>query len=182
MSNLGLWAAWHHGLDGPEPYGLTETYQLGVDYLADCARVEDWGCGKGWMRSLIDQDRYVGVDGSPSAFADVVVDLAEYRSRVPGVFMRHVLEHDYRWREILENAVASFTERLVVVLFTPLVDATVEVAFNDDPGVPDLAFSLADITACFEGLEWSHTTLESSTHYGTETIFYVERCCPDSVA
>jgi hypothetical protein len=38
-----------------------------------------------------------------------VVDLAHYRSNVPGIFMRHILEHNYEWARILDNALASFT-------------------------------------------------------------------------
>lgn len=176
-SNAGRWDRWYTGLDpaAPEPYGDTDTYRIGADWLADCALVEDWGCGKGWLTRFVPRDRYRGVDGSSTPFADVVADLANYRSSVPGVFMRHVLEHDYRWETILANAVASFTERMVLVLFTPLADETHEITFAEDPGVPDLSFRLDDITAHFDGLTVSHQTLPTATQYGTETIFLLER-------
>ncbi len=177
MSNLGCWDRWYDGLTEPAPYGLTETYALGASFLAPCALVEDWGCGKGWFRAhgLRPGQGYGGIDGSKTPFADVIADLASYRSRVPGIFIRHVLEHDYRWRQILANAVASFTERLVLVLFTPMQDETRELAFAPDPGVPDLGFAEQDIAAFFDGCQWRAETLATATQYGTETIFFVGR-------
>lgn len=176
MTNLGRWDRWYGLLgDEEEPYGLTPTYEMGADFLADCAMVEDWGCGKGWMRKLIEPGRYRGLDGSRTPFADEVVDLAAYRSTVEGIFIRHVLEHDYRWREILGNAVASFTRKLVLVVFTPMGVETKEIAFAPDPGVPDISFAEADLVAFFAGLRWRGERMESATQYGTETIFFVER-------
>lgn len=176
MSNLGKWDRWFALLgEEEEPFGLTPTYQLGADYLAECATVEDWGCGKGWMRRLIPHARYRGLDGSWSRFADEVVDLEHYRSDVEGVFMRHVLEHNYGWRRILANAVASFSRRFVLVIFTPMGETTREIAFAPDPGVPDISFCVEDITSAFGPHHWSMQTLETATQYGTETIFLVEK-------
>lgn len=174
-TNVGKWDRWYAGLDEEQPYGLTETYQLGADFLRGCALIEDWGCGKGWMRRYVPAERYRGIDGSRTPFADEIVDLATYRSDVPGVFMRHVLEHDYRWQAILDNAVASFRQRMVLVLFTPLVHETHELTFAPDPGVPDLAFKLADLTDRFGGARWRHETLQTATQYGVETVFYLDR-------
>lgn len=175
MSNLGKWNRWYSLVDEEEPFGLTPTYQLGADYLADCATVEDWGCGKGWMRKLVEPERYRGIDGSWSRFADEVVDLEHYRSDVEGLFMRHVLEHNYGWRRILANAVASFSRRLVLVIFTPMGEATREIAFAPDPGVPDISFAVEDITGAFNGHRWSTQSLETATQHGVETIFLVEK-------
>ncbi len=175
MSNLGKWATWYADLDEPEPYGLTATYQLGADFLAPCETVEDWGSGRGWMRRHIPEGHYVAVDGTETAFTDVVADLTTYTSSVAGIYMRHVLEHNYEWSKVLANACASFTERLVLVLFTPLADETHELAFVPDPGVPDLAFALTDIAAHLAPFDWRHDVLESETAYGVETIFYVSR-------
>lgn len=176
VSNVGKWDRWYcRGQEEPQPYGNTITYQLAADYLDGCDLIEDWGCGKGWFSTFIPPDRYRGIDGSQTPWAGVVADLTDYRSDVPGVFMRHVLEHNYRWSDILANAVESFRERFVLVLFTPLVDQTHEVAYNDDPGVPDIAFSLADIADHLTGLTWSHETILTDTLYKAETIFLVER-------
>ena len=49
----------------------------------------------------------------------------------------------------LDNALASFTERMALILFTPEQEATEEIAFRSDVGVPDIAFRLADITDRF---------------------------------
>lgn len=177
-SVTGLWDRWYAiGLDEPQPFGDTITYAAGVEWLAGCALVEDWGCGKGWLRTLIPPERYRGVDGSRTPFADVVADLAEYRSRVPGVFMRHVLEHNQRWRGILRNAAASATERLFIVLFTPLVEKTRRIAYWEDPGVPDIAFRLEDITSRLAraGWDWTVETVETATQYDTETMLRCRR-------
>lgn len=157
------------GTEIPTPYGRTETYEIGAEWLADCSMVEDWGCGKGWLKTLVPPERYRGIDGSCSPHAVKIADLAGYRSSVPGVFLRHVLEHDLRWRQILANAVGSFTERLVVIVFTPLVDHTHDLGWRSDPQVPTLAFALADLTSAFDGLEWAMHEV------GTETVFLVAR-------
>jgi hypothetical protein len=176
MANVGKWAAWYEGLEAPWPYGDTTSYELGATWLAGCALTEDWGCGAGWLRTLIPPDRYRGLDGTASPFCDRVVDLAAYRSTVPGVFMRHVLEHNYEWARILDNAVASFTERMVLILFTPERPVTEAIVFRPDIGVPDIAFRLADITDRFP-LDVTYTVqrIPSDTQYGGETILLLER-------
>lgn len=178
MSNLGKWDRWHSLVgEEPEPFGLSVTYELGAEWLAVCATVEDWGCGRGWMRRLIHADRYRGIDGSKTPFADVIADLATYRSQAGGVFIRHVLEHDYRWPAILDNALASAQERLFLAVFTPLADQTHQIAFADDPGVPDLAFRLDDLTGPVDaaGFAWTVETLETPTQYGAETVLRCKR-------
>lgn len=176
-TNVGKWDRWYHGLSEPQPYGDTVTYQAGADWLAGCELIEDWGCGKGWMRHFVPADRYRGIDGSHSPFADEVVDLTTYRSDVPGVFMRHVLEHNYDWSRILDNAVTSARERLFLVLFTPLVGTTREIAYAEDPGVPDIAFHLPDLTDHIRaaGFDWDAESIDTATQYGTETMVRCQR-------
>lgn len=174
---LGKWDRWYAGLSEPTAYGSTVTYEMGAKFL-DGLDVEDWGCGKGWMRTLIPPDRYRGIDGSHSPFADQIVDLAEYRSETPGLFMRHVLEHNYGWRRILENAVASFTERMCLVIFTPFGDVTREIAFADDLGVPDISFRLPDLLTAMlhdSKISWTSEDVESATQYGSEAVFYLTK-------
>ena len=103
-------------------YGDSTSYQKGAEFLKGLA-VEDWGCGMGWMRNFVDGP-YVGIDGSKSKFSDKVEDLTKYTSKTEGLFIRHVLEHDWRWEEILHNALSSFTKRMVLVFFTPYADKT----------------------------------------------------------
>lgn len=175
MSNAGKWELWYTGVQDARPYGDTITYQLGAAFLSDCMTVEDWGCGMGWMRRFVPASRYIGIDGSRSSFVDRVADLETYTSDVHGIFMRHVLEHNYAWEKTLQNALASFRRRFVLVTFTPHGETTHEMAYEEDPGVPDISFAKSDITKHFEGLAWREETYSTDTQYGTETVFFVER-------
>lgn len=181
-SNAGKWDGWHN-TKKPRAFGNTASYALGAEWLADCELVEDWGCGSGWMTQFIPPERYRGVDGSESPFAEVTADLTKYRSEVPGIFMRHVLEHNYRWSDVLDNALASFTERMFLVLFTPLVEETHDTEFEDPPGVPNMAFRLEDLTDRMDGLTFEVECLGNTIPYGlhkpplqgTETVFRISR-------
>jgi hypothetical protein len=160
------------------PYGRSEAYELGAQWLAPCSLVEDWGCGLGWMRNLIPAGRYRGIDGTASMFCDEVVDLVTYRSTVEGIFMRAVLEHNYDWDIILANALASFTKRMVLAMFTPTDGPTREIAFVEEIGVPDLAISLKDLTSAIQAAKvtfYGYKTFPTELGYGEETIFYLER-------
>lgn len=177
MSNKGKWDRWYQGLEEEAAYGDTATYALGGEFLRDCSVIEDWGCGKGWFKKFVPHGRYRGIDGSHTPFAEKIVDLVNYHSQVPGIYMRHVLEHNYQWQFILANALRSFTERMVLVLFTPLSDVTKEIAYSPDPGVPDISFSLEELLSIFKAadLKVEFTTLQTATQYGTETIFYLTK-------
>jgi hypothetical protein len=176
MTNVGKWAGWYRGLAEPWPYGETTSYEIGAAWLAGCARTEDWGCGAGWLSTLIPSDRYRGLDGTAAPCCAEVVDLTEYCSTVPGIFMRHVLEHNYKWARILDNAVASFTERMALILFTPERVVTEEIAFCSDVSVPDIAFRLGDITDRFPpDVRYTVQRISSATQYGCETILLLER-------
>lgn len=176
VSNLGRWDRIYSLLedDRPLPYAMTVTYGLGAEWLADCASVEDWGCGMGWFRTLIEPDRYVGIDGSLTRHADVVADLADYRSNVSGIFMRHVLEHDFRWATVLDNALASFTQRMALILFTPLSSVgTYDMEWEEDPGVPNLSLDRSALIERFAvaNATWTEQTVFTKAKYGAETIF-----------
>lgn len=178
QSNAGKWNRWYAMLgQEPEPYAATKTYEIGARWLGTCETVEDWGCGKGWLTTLIEPGRYRGIDGSESPFADEVVDLVSYRSEVPGIFMRHVIEHDFRWAQILDNALASFTQRMVLILFTPLGDRTRDIEWEKDPGVPNISFKLVDITDRIDAANatWAVQTIESPSKFGVETIIQIGR-------
>lgn len=181
-SAAGLWNRWYGLLDPKraEPYGDSVTYRLAADWVADCPLVEDWGTGKGWMRRFIPRHRYRGIDGSDTPFADRIADLTIYRSNVPAVVIRHVLEHERRWRDVLDNALASARRRLFIALFTPLAsaeDGTHEIAFAEDPGVPDLSFYLPDLTGPIEaaGFNVEVESLTTPTQYGMETVLRCAR-------
>lgn len=173
QSNMGKWDPWYSELEKPEPYGDSTTYELGAAFLRDCEVVEDWGCGRGWLRNYIAPERYRGLDGSYSRFADRIVDLCGYRSSVDGVFIRHVLEHNYNWRPILSNAIAAAQRRLVLIIFTPFGESEKELAYCEAVGVPDLSLRRSDVIESFGNRTWSTTRLKTATHYEYETVFFV---------
>lgn len=174
MTNLDRWAPWYDSASEQMPYGDEIAYWAAAGWLEGLA-VEDWGCGYAWFGRL-HRGPYIGIDGTRSPWCDIHADLADYQSTTPGLMMRGVLEHDHRWLQILDNAVASFTERMCLVLFTPLAEQTAVLV--DDVGglgVPDISFRLADITDRLTGCEWSVETIPTATAYKAETILRVSR-------
>jgi len=175
---IGKWDRWYADLDAENPsafrYGDTETYKIAADFLADCAEVEDWGCGAGGFKRFC-KTRYIGVDGSHTPFADKQVDLRYYKSSAEGVLLRHVLEHNYDWRMVLGNALETATKKLCLILFTPAQPVTQEIAHNAAHGVdvPDLGFFLPDIERCFEQCAWSYHMLKTDTGYGMEHVYKI---------
>jgi hypothetical protein len=179
MSNLSKWNRWYAGMEETAPYGDTVSYQMGGDFLSPCEVIEDWGCGKGWFTNFLGPDQtYIGLDGSKTPFADKIVDLETYRSEVPGIFMRHVLEHNYEWEKVLANAVSSFTYRMALVLFTPMSKGdTKEITFAPDPGVPDLSLSRSRLEMIIQSVATIEKTMTfaSATQYEEETVYLLEK-------
>lgn len=188
MSNLGRWEPWYASLTPdalPRPYGGSASYEMGARWLKDCPTVEDWGCGYGWARQFYAEGQYRGIDGTVTPFADEVADLAVRDAPgAAGIFMRGVVEHDYRWAKILDNAYRSFAQRMCLVLFTPMVlDGPKEIDFVTAIGVPDLSFSYANIldpmrrkAAGSGSIKVLIERLESpDTGYGQETVFLMEK-------
>jgi hypothetical protein len=178
---MGKWDAWYRHLSPittcTKPYGDAVTYLMAAAFLADVEEVEDWGCGAGGFRHFC-LGRYMGLDGSKTPFADKIVDLCSYGSRVAGINMRHVLEHNYDWESVLAGAVQSFQRKLCLVLFTPFVEETKEIAHNRASGadVPDLSFNRADIERHFEGLMWRLIpNIKTKSQYGVEHVYLVWR-------
>jgi len=177
-TNLGKWSSWYDTATEQLPYAGLDgqlTYRLASKWLTGLP-VEDWGCGYGWFKNVHDAPVH-GIDGTDSHWCDEVADLVEYRSTTPGLLLRHVLEHELRWERVLDNAVASFEKRMVIVLFTPLVDETTVIAENvGGLGVPDIAFRLEDVTGRLTDCEFTARTVESpATAYGCETVIQAER-------
>lgn len=171
VESKAFWDTMYESATTPQPFGGDDvTYKLGADFIGELP-VQDWGCGLGWFRRFA-QGRYIGIDGSRSAFTDQVADLRDYRSTTPGLFMRHVLEHNpFEWQMIVDNAVASFTSRMVLVLHTPMAEFTILIK---DDEVPDISLSWADLTGRF-GVPFTHEQVRTATAYGVENIFYLER-------
>jgi hypothetical protein len=184
-SRKGLWdSIYKEGTYGRQVYADDTTVKKGVHFLThpEIRLVEDWGCGYGGVKNYLPVGvSYRGVDGSHSRFADIIADLESYRSSVDAIFLRHVLEHNPRWKKVLENALASFRKRMVLILFTPWQTQTRvirEYPNWEGTGVSmwDIGFKREDILAHFGDLRWgSEQELETNTGYGVEHIFYLER-------
>ena len=142
---VAAWDTHYAKLDAPMAYGGDASYRHASEFMRGHGLVEDWGCGGGYLRTMIDGP-YRGIDGSRTPFADVIADLADYTSMAECIVIRHVLEHSYRWQRILDNACASFRSRLCVILFTPLAEETHVLQVEPDYcDVPVIAFRLTDL-------------------------------------
>lgn len=112
---------WNYdNVKNPFPYGEQTSYKLGMVFLDGFGDIEDWGCGTAFAKTFVTKSNYKGIDITPSAFMDKIVDLETYKSSTDCIFMRHVLEHNHNWKNILQNALNSFQKRMVLILFTPL--------------------------------------------------------------
>jgi len=173
VSNLGKWD-WHYvDLTKPYSYGNDATYQAAAEWTADCNMVEDWGCGGGWLRNFIEPERYRGIDGSKTKFADEVKDLVEYHSDVEGIVLRGVLEHNHKWQRILQNAIDSYTKKLFIAIFTPMSKETHILQLEERyANVPTYSFRLEDLTDMLPNcsVEW----VESDTAFLEETLIRVK--------
>jgi hypothetical protein len=147
-----------------EPNGDDLTYRKAAAWLND-GPVEDWGCGTCYARQFFTQP-YTGVDGTDD-YADVVADLRDYTSHTHGILLRGVLEHNFEWKDILKNALAS-CKKLVVITFTPFVEETRHFVIGSpfwQGDIPTLAFKKEELTSMFPSY------IEETA--GDETIFYV---------
>lgn len=178
--SAGKWD--YKAITEPGRYGDEPTYVKAAAWLDGCGPVvQDWGCGTGYARKFFTKSKYVGVDGSWSKFADIVADLRLHQAACDGIQLRHVLEHDYDWALILENAVKSFSKRLAIVFFLPLEPFT-RVHSVEENGVPNLILSREGLMRSLRGLSVREEVvrdLEFTWPYHEETIFYVSR--PESL-
>jgi hypothetical protein len=169
--------AWNYGQFHKFDYGADTTYRRGMAFLDGRGTIEDWGCGFAHARNFVEKSRYVGIDGS-SPYADRIADLETYASSTDCIFMRHVLEHNHGWRTILRNALESFRDRLVLIVFTPFGETTRVIATTigmTSIPVPDISFRKSDLTDLFADLRFQEEQLRTDTQYGTEHIFYLEK-------
>jgi hypothetical protein len=178
MTGPGSWDKHYASLRAREPYGDQASYEMAAEWVSGCDPIEDWGCGKGWLRTVLDNpDAYVGIDGSYTPFAHKFTDLTTYTSKAQGIVLRHVLEHSHQWPAILANALESFTKRLCIVLFTPLADETVLLHTEPDyDDVPVYSFKLEDITDPIRraGVHSTHIAIPGS-FYGQEIVIRAYR-------
>lgn len=180
-NNVGKWDGWYNNLPtepGSFQYGNTLTYKLASDFLQDCKDVEDWGVGGGgFLRYRPDA---IGVDGSNTPFAQKkYIDLRKYTSNVEGIHIRHVFEHNYNWKDILENAVKSATTKLAITMFIPLTnDVSKELTHNAVHGVdvPDMAINeqeFMEIIMKGNPEKIYRAKFDTDTSYKTEEVIFV---------
>ena len=172
--------AWNYDTLPTFRYGDDTTYRKGIAFLDGHGTIEDWGCGFTHAKTFVTSSAYRGVDGS-SPHADQIVDLTSYRSETDCIFMRHVLEHNVDWRPILANAVASFTRRMVLVIFTPFSETTRVIATASHVTAvptPDISFKKEDLTEFFKELTYREESLDTDTQYHIEHLFYIEKQPP----
>lgn len=165
---------WNYGATPQFPYGDETSYKKAMEFLDGPYTIEDWGCGTAWARRFVHRGRYVGIDGSWSLHCDQVADLRTYRSSADAILMRHILEHNFGWKKILENALASFRRRFALVVFTPFGEETRQIATTWET-VPDISFRKADLLELLQPFPFSEESLETGTQYGREHIFYISR-------
>lgn len=155
-------------------YGQEIVYQKAAQFLGDT--VEDWGCGTGWAKRYF--RNYRGIDGSLSSFIPNpkdLIDLVYYTSQAENILLRQVLEHNYEWRKILENAVKSFQKKLCITIHTPIKEETQEIFLND-LNVPDIAFKREDILDYLKDFKVFEEFVPTAPfEYGEEWIIYVEK-------
>jgi hypothetical protein len=183
---MDKWNNWYKNLNPNDMssfrYGDTLTYKLGYEFLSDCETIEDWGCGAGGFKRFFVNNtniKYIGIDGSITPFSDIKADLTTYISTTDGIFMRHILEHNYEWKKILENACSSFTHKMCLVLFTDFTTNTKEIAHNLSHGVdvPDMAFSKQDLINIFDkhNIQYNLQTFNTNTGYKIEHVFLLQK-------
>lgn len=149
-------------------YGTEDTYEIAAAWLGATGAVEDWGCGRRRFAAYAAEIgcTYRGIDlsGSP----DVRADLATYRSRTPGLLLRHVLEHNPgRWGPIIDGVVASFTDRAVVVLYAPAG------AEDTAHGIPIAGVDRVKLAWLLRGLPWQRFEVRTASMYGWEEVFLI---------
>jgi hypothetical protein len=167
-------ANWNYGGTPQFPYGDETTYHKAIEFLDGPYVIEDWGCGTAWAKRFVKRGRYVGVDGSWSLHCDLVADLRRYRSTADAIMMRHILEHNNDWKNILENALASFQKKFALIVFTPFGDVTRSIGSTKE-NVPDISFRKEDLLEFLRPFSFTEESLHTGTQYGIEHIFYVTR-------
>lgn len=182
-SPIGAWDARHAHVQQPTAYGGQESYLACLDFFRGCQFVEDWGCGCGWFAHLVTSQGTPfivrNIDGSESRFCDEVADLRTHVGRGDGILLRHVLEHNHDWADVLRNAILSPVKRLAVVLYTPMVDETRVIAsYTMDHGITGCSYSFAlkDLESVWG--EWKPRVVkihDPETDFHDETLFLFQR-------
>ncbi len=169
---VGAWNSRYEGVRQPSSYGNQDTYLLAKYLLDKPGSLEDWGCGLGFAKAYFEIASYLGIDGSKSRFCDVVEDLKLRQSTPDYVLMRHVIEHNLEWKEVLSNVVKCAQRRLLVIVFTFIVPET-RYEFDKD-GVPCISFKREEV------LEVMHPWKPLEFFCGTDTCWLIDKERPRS--
>lgn len=160
---------WAHHRDGPVTYGDDTTYELGAAWLRGL-HVADWGAGWGRFAELFDGP-VTSIDGTESPKIAYVADLQTYVKGSHGIFLRHVLEHNEGWEQILTNALVSCKMRLFLAVYTPDSD-TDELIREYADGIHIRRLPTHRITQIMAEYGYVTTyTVESGTEYGQERVW-----------
>lgn len=171
---------WNYSGLGQVQYGDIPSYTHACKWLDIGGILEDWGCGCAFAKQFVTHSTYRGIDGSTNSYADVCgVDLENYRSDCDCLLLRHVLDHNEGWKKILQNALASFRKRMVVVFFIEFGELTKVVSRSDSPlylGVPDIQFRKQDILDLTGPLLKHEERIPTNAGNGyVDTLFYLEK-------
>lgn len=123
MSNLGKWDGWRYSL--PIQLGHSESYVKAIEWLDGYGHIADWGGGTGYAKQFVKRSTYTVIDGSKSLASNLTVDLAKFDGESECILLRHVLEHNYNWQDILVNVIKNFARRAAIVTFMPFEYATI---------------------------------------------------------
>lgn len=164
---------WKHLLQH-ECYGTAETYRLAAEWLGHCPTVADWGGGSGVFRTFLPPSvHYTLVDGTLTTTDQVLADVTAYHEPSDGILVRHVLELNVDWRTILQNALAAFRQRMVVVTHTPWDAETAYVKHKS--GWPIHNLSQCDVVDAIWPQIVKKVYHVQTTH--PETVYYLEKPC-----
>lgn len=163
-------APWAGGLQHAT-YGPPETYRRAAAWLRGCMTIADWGGANGAFRGYLPPWRaYTVVDGTAQHAGQILADLTTYRAPVDGILLRHVLDLNSEWRAILDNAVASFRQRMVAVTFMPESPTTRFVKMKS--GWALQSFCADDLRRAMAP-HLVHDEIVLTTH--SEHVYYLER-------
>lgn len=148
-----------------------ESYKKAAEFLGDNP-VEDWGGGTGWAGRYI--KNYRNIDAGTHKRIDKTVDLVNYRSNGYNILIREVLEYIPEWKKVLENAKASFKDKLCLIISTPFIERTA-VTYISPSGVKERSFRKKDILDEFKGYKLKEETIKTDHLYNQDFILYVQK-------
>lgn len=181
MSNLGKWQPWYKDMKERRSYGDALTYRMAANFLGVCDTVDDWGCGGGAFKTYLPSDvSYYGIDGTNNPFVSEIADLVDFKKRAEGILLRHVLEHNNQWKQILQNALESFEKRFCLVCMGEFVE--IPYVFTRMPSldnVPTWRLNYDEVVAHWcnmPGILWAqYLNLHTSAVHKLEHVFCLLR-------